>query len=499
MLSALAVCAAITALIAGIAGAWSPCGFSMLDTIGTTLGDARRSLMLLACATFTLGAVLGGALTFGGLALLGEAIGRHVGSLRELAGVLLAVVAAIADWRGVKIAPQIRRQVPERWRWTMPLPIACGLYGVLLGLGFTTFVLTFAVWALAGLSFIGASPALGLLVGVAFGVGRALPVIWMAPSLGSEQGLQRLDRMASEPRLWLGLRRLDALGLCLCALFLGGTAANAAVLANATDPSVSQGGLVWQQLNGTGMLRLSSGALSVLPGEHPALGQATIAWESNGLLTVADRDSMTPRATFAVAGLTGLAVSNDWVVYREQEVGGRESLIGISLNISGSPPRYLRRAGLAGEIGRPVLDGSTVVFAYDTPRSNAIESLNLATGVHSVLRSTSADYGLLNPSLLSGRLLYERVSRCAQELRLGSPRSAMRDRVLLRLASTVQRDPGYQPGYEHAYNSASLCSRRRVGGSGRTQMGATALSATTAYVTETSSGDERSHILALRR
>ena len=31
----------------------------------------------------------------------------------------------------------------------MPLPLAAGLYGVLLGLGFTTFILTFAVWALA--------------------------------------------------------------------------------------------------------------------------------------------------------------------------------------------------------------------------------------------------------------------------------------------------------------------------------------------------------------
>ena len=34
----------------------------------------------------------------------------------------------------------------------MPMPVAAGLYGILLGLGFTTFVLSFGVWALAGIS-----------------------------------------------------------------------------------------------------------------------------------------------------------------------------------------------------------------------------------------------------------------------------------------------------------------------------------------------------------
>ena len=44
MLSALAVAGALTALAAGLTGAWSPCGFSMVDTIGTALGVPVRSL-----------------------------------------------------------------------------------------------------------------------------------------------------------------------------------------------------------------------------------------------------------------------------------------------------------------------------------------------------------------------------------------------------------------------------------------------------------------------
>jgi hypothetical protein len=227
VLSGLAASATLTALVAGVTGAWSPCGFSMGDTIGTALGDTRRSATFLACVTFTVGAVLGGALTFGALASAGQLIGHGASGMRGVVGASVALAAALADWRGLKIAPQIRRQVPERWRWTMPLPLACGLYGILLGLGFTTFVLAFAVWALAGISFATGSLTVGLLIGCAFGLGRALPIVWVASNLRSSHGARLLDEMATEPRLWLGLRRLDALGLCLCAFFLGGTVANA--------------------------------------------------------------------------------------------------------------------------------------------------------------------------------------------------------------------------------------------------------------------------------
>ena len=41
---------------------------------------------------------------------------------------------------------------------------------LLLGLGFTTFVLSFAVWALAGISLAADSVILGVVVGAAFGL-----------------------------------------------------------------------------------------------------------------------------------------------------------------------------------------------------------------------------------------------------------------------------------------------------------------------------------------
>jgi hypothetical protein len=498
VLSGLAVSAAITAVLAGITGAWSPCGFSMVDTIGSALGDTRRSVTLLACVTFTLGAVIGGILTFGGLALAGRLIGDQGSWLREGLGGAIALAAAIADWRGVKIAPQIRRQVPERWRWTMPLPLACGLYGVLLGLGFTTFVLTFAVWALAGIAFTAASLPLGLLVGTAFGVGRALPIVWMAPGLRGGNGARALDGIAGEPRLWLGLRRLDALGLTLCAVFLSGASAAAATFATATDPSAAGESLVWQQVNGPGVLLLPSGARSALPGTYPALGGSLIAWQNNGQVTVADSVSMAPKLTLTVTNLDAMAVSDGWIVYRDQGSRGEENLIGVSL-LDPTKRRHIAGSRSRGQIGRPSLDGSSVVFAVDTQRQSTIEMVDLTTGARRTLRSSGFGAALTNPSILEGRLAYERIDRCAQELRIGPTETSKQDRVLLSLASTAHRDPGYEPGYEHAYNTASACPHRGIGPGITTQLGPTALTASDVYVTETPSNPEHAHILTIPR
>jgi hypothetical protein len=484
VLSGLTVCAALTALVAGVAGAWSPCGFSMVETIGDALGDTRRAVTLAASIAFTAGALVGGVVTFGGLAVVGRLLDAQAGGLGEAMGAALALAAAVADWRGVRIAPQIRRQVPESWRRRAPLAVACGLYGVLLGLAFTTFVLAFAVWALAGISLAAGDPTLGVAIGVAFGAGRAAPVLWMAPGMRDGRGARRLDRMAGEPRLWLGLRRLDALGLSLCALLLSGASATAAIVVpGATDPSAAPGGLAWQAVNGPGELHRRSGTTAIaLPGSYPALGGSLIAWQGAGLITVADASSLAPVASIPAANVSALAVSNDWVVYRGAQADGGESIIASPL-ASPATARTIAGARPAGELGRPAIDGSEVVFALDTPRSSAIEMVNLASGAWRVLRFAPRA-ALLNPSLLNGRLLYERVSRCSQELRLGAAGNGRHERVLLRLASTVRRDPGYQPGYEHAYNSGSRCRNRHAGRGARMRLGPTALSASRAYVTE---------------
>ena len=95
----------------------------------------------------------------------------------------------------------------------LPVPLAAGLYGVLLGLGFTTFILTFAVWALAGVSVALGDPALG--PGDRPRVRRrpALPVIVLAPTAGTERGAAVHAAMAERPRILRSLRAVDAVAL----------------------------------------------------------------------------------------------------------------------------------------------------------------------------------------------------------------------------------------------------------------------------------------------
>src|SRR3954462_7738772 len=62
-------------LVAGVTGAWSPCGVSMVETLRPHGYAGRLPTPLVACATFTAGALAGGVVTFGGLALLGGALG----------------------------------------------------------------------------------------------------------------------------------------------------------------------------------------------------------------------------------------------------------------------------------------------------------------------------------------------------------------------------------------------------------------------------------------
>jgi hypothetical protein len=216
----LTACLLAAALAAGVTGAWSPCGLSMVDTLSPA-GYARSlRTSLAACTTLAVGALAGGALTFGGLALAGAALGAG-GPAALGAAAVVAAAAAAAEARGLRIAPQIRRQVPEAWRRELPVPLAAAGYGVLLGLAFTTFVLSFAVWALAAASVALGDPALGLAIGLAFGAGRALPVVCLAPVAASDRGGAVTAAMCERAAILLALRRVDALALAACALALG--------------------------------------------------------------------------------------------------------------------------------------------------------------------------------------------------------------------------------------------------------------------------------------
>src|SRR3954454_14242820 len=159
-----------------------------------TVGAARHRG--LARTAFAAGLTLGAAAVFAGLALIGAAVGGHAVVVAALA---LGAVAVVSDALGLRVRPQMRFQVPERWRRTMPLPRALFLYGLLLGTGVTTYVPATAAWALPALSLALGSVSAALAIAAGFAVGRALPVLALAESAIAERphGLRLLRVLAA--------------------------------------------------------------------------------------------------------------------------------------------------------------------------------------------------------------------------------------------------------------------------------------------------------------
>ena len=464
----------IAAVVAGVTGAWSPCGFSMVETLAPQGYAGRLRTTIVASATFAAGAVAGGIATFGGLSLLGEALGT--GAPAVAAAVALA--AAVGEARGARIVPQVRRQVPESWRRVLPVPLAAGLYGVLLGLGFTTFILSFAVWALAGVSVALGDPALGLLIGLGFGAGRALPVVMLAPSGGGSAAAA----MAERPRLLRGLRAADAVALAACAAVLWAAPASAAaelVAERATDPSADAGVLAFHQPGAGGVL-VRGGAFEPAPGPRPAVGGGRVAWIAGGVVEVrgpADAASIPAPAADSVA------LSEAWVAWRARQ-GEADELWAAPLAPGAGPPRRLAAISAPGELGRPALAGDRLLFHVSGPRDGRIDEILLTTDRRRVLRREPRAL-LLNPSAQGERLLYVRSTFTRQQLRIGALRP--RRHAWRRARSTAPSPPGgatrgHEPGASHHRHGHPKRLPPRPAAGVADTLWSTALAADAAYV-----------------
>lgn len=446
---------AAAALVAGLAGAWSPCGFSMVDTLGPHGYAQRMRVTALACVTFALGALAGAVATFGGLALLGAALGAG-GAATVAIAVALLLAAAGGDVAGRRIVPQVRRQVPESWRRVLPVPVAAGLYGVLLGLGFTTFVLSFAVYALAAACLALGDVQTGVVVGIAFASGRIAPVIVLAPLQRTARGIDIAAGMAERPGVLRAIRAAGAvaLGTAALALVLAGAPASAATESlltdNGTDPSATRGAIAWQLPGGAnGLVAYGGGQPQALPGSDPALGPDTIAWREGEALVVADGVTLRERLRVVAPGAEEPAISGRWLVWRAREPAA-DVLRAIDLQAPGRPPFDIRRVAAPDRLGRPSLDGDRVVFHVGQRAGSRIEEIYLPARRRTTLRRGRDGAQLLNPSKQGDRLLYVRSSAERQQVLLGPrrARASDRDRPLLTTYATIRRDAGREPGRE---------------------------------------------------
>lgn len=198
MLVLLFVLAAVTA----VRGMWSPCGLSMLSTLNPASERARGHRFWVTACWYVFGAVVGGALLGVGCAVVAVGFGAlnapsSVAWSGALAGALVAVVsdARIGGWS----LPSHPRQVDERWvddyrRWLY----ASG-YGVQIGTGFATYIMTAGVYLVALLAALTGSPAQAFVGGAAFGTVRGLCIVVAAAARTPEAlrlVLRRVDSSA---------------------------------------------------------------------------------------------------------------------------------------------------------------------------------------------------------------------------------------------------------------------------------------------------------------
>ena len=408
----------------------------MVGTVSAARKLGGRRALVASEATFALGLVVGASLIFGALGLAGSALHPSRVAVAVAAG--LALAAAATDAAGRRVRPQIRFQVPESWRRTMPLPRALFLYGVLLGTGLTTYVPAATAWALLPLGLVLGSVTGALTIAAGLAAGRALPVLVLA-----WRGEETL--LAERPQGLRVVRALAALSLVLgiAAFVAGAVHAATTVATRAGDPSVAATDLAWQR-PGVGGFLSRSGQVEQLPGTHPAVGGALVAWYVGSTITVASRDTLAPVTTLEEPGVQALAVSDTWLVEEVDRAGtGTEILVRPLADTSRTI--VVATAKQAGRLGRPSLNGNLVLFHRETAQGSWITAYAIATGNRRKLR-TSDDAQLLNPSLLGGRLLYVRASRCGQELRAG-PMGGGAERVLYRLPPLAGQDRGRERGH----------------------------------------------------
>jgi hypothetical protein len=413
---------------------------------------------------FAAGLALGGAAFFGLLGALGSALHPS-----RIVVASVAVAAVAIDLVGARVRPQIRFQVPERWRRTMPLPRALFLYGLLLGTGVTTLVPAAAAWALLVLCVALGSVPGAVVVGLCFAAGRALPVLVLAA--------RDAETALAERPGGLRILRVLAAGALVAALLAGAARAAAPMSAPAGDPSAAGTAVVWNE-PGVGGFLLRNGQRIQLPGTDPAIGGPYIAWRNGDAVTVAAADTLQPVFQLTLPGAEKLAVSERWLVFRAATPRGKEQLRALSFT-DPATVRALTQARARGRLGRPTLGHNTVVFHFVTPSGSQLFSLNLLSGRRQLLRSSTRDL-LLNPARVGSRLLYVDVGRCGQELQLGPLTGRGSSRTLYRLPPLAGEDLGHDKG--HTKQGEHLPCTRPPKPTAR-MLWTTALTAAEAYVT----------------
>lgn len=179
----------------------------MLSSIHPLGERSRNNTWGLTVASFTLASTGTGSLVGAALGFLGSlpTLDDHT---RLAATAVIAIVAGILDLTRVS-PPGSERQVNESWIGHYRGWVYGGSFGLELGTGVMTYVVTWGVYAVFAGEFLTGSPLPGAVVGAVFGFGRSLALL-AAGWIDRPSRLTRFHiRMADLGR---GVHRTSAIG-----------------------------------------------------------------------------------------------------------------------------------------------------------------------------------------------------------------------------------------------------------------------------------------------
>jgi hypothetical protein len=316
--------------------------------------------------------------------------------------------------------PQLRRQVPERWRSELPLPVWSVGYGIGLGLGFLTFQPVATFWVACAAAVALGKPLAAGLCFAAYGAGRAVMAAW--PRHGQADPTAAVESLARRRRLLL-FGNVVALLVCaglLAAAPAAGAAIQVQALGTGLDPAAA-----WTVL---GRARMDSGSSSVLleprngtpfavPGAGaPAVDGGLVAYDDGQGVKVIDW-----RTRNLVARVDGQVAKPalDWplLAFVRTDSTYKRLVLRNYTDPASPTERVIVRISAGNDLGRPSLAAGRIAWHKLTATASTVYAQRLATGRRSVIARSSV-LVLANPSITSTRIVWVRQSSRSCILRM---------------------------------------------------------------------------------
>ena len=372
----------------------------MVETITPDVCGSRRR-QAGALLFFALGALAASACVG---AVLGLA-GSRIDAWALPVAALFALVGAAREGGFTRLPlPQSRRQVPEPWRFTLPLPAWAAGYGAGLGLGFLTYQPVATFWVACAAAVALGRPLAGAVCFAAYGVGRSL-LLFLPLRRGSDV-TAIVEELAGRRR---GVLRVNAVALLACAALLTAPAAGAELIplgpGSQFDPSAIGPAFAYTQrdlgVSSVVVLPSAGGALQYPEAESPSLDGELLAYQNAAGIRIVRW--ATGEEVARVDGATSKpALDWPWLAYR-RKVPDR-TLLELK-DLTTGEVRRLGSVPGGADLGRPSIAAGRVAWHVAGSRGSRILLYEIANGDKQVVMATTIAL-LSNPSLSSTRILW---------------------------------------------------------------------------------------------